>query len=379
LGNIELLINEIISLVATKRIREEQFELLRQSVSEEAERIKKSFKEQFLSTDKETARRRFFQLHTTLLISLLDEIVDKTATLEPGDLNSTEISFVYSSTESLLDFLKNQFPQYFSVGFKAPLRYSESVLGEIEGSIKNLLVILSESGVDDKIKELIAATFQNQQKNVSYERLSYMQLLQAELSQIEWSDSNSERIRQAFVNTLVKSNFNEKAFVDYYSEHISGALTACETLTDKVDQLGYFVKVMNQTHVMPNVVYNPSMPGIKEQLLEWLAHELDYVQLKLQLGVASKNDLVIKKDFKLIFDMSVANLAFLFKLFIETGIIQNKNASEVIRFLTKFVKTKKSETVSYESFRIKYYNTESGTKDAVKKILQSLVNSISKN
>ncbi|MBA4056153.1 MAG: hypothetical protein C0490_15670, partial [Marivirga sp.] len=108
--------------------------------------------------------------------------------------------------------------------------------------------------------------------------------------------------------------------------------------------------------------------------------ELDYLKQKQLLQIASplKGEGVIN-DFKLNFDLSVSHLAYLFKSFTETGVIQNKNTSELIRFLTKFVKTKKSEAVSYESFRIKYYNAESGTKDAVKKTLQLLINYMNKN
>jgi hypothetical protein len=97
----------------------------------------------------------------------------------------------------------------------------------------------------------------------------------------------------------------------------------------------------------------------------------------LHVSIGEKD--LISKDFKLNFNLSVSHLAFLFKAFIETGVIQNKNTSELIRFLTKFVKTKKSEAVSYESFRIKFYNAETGTKDAVKKTLQLLLNYMNKN
>lgn len=86
-----------------------------------------------------------------------------------------------------------------------------------------------------------------------------------------------------------------------------------------------------------------------------------------------------EKDFKVNFDLSVSQLAYLFKALIETGVIRNKNTSQLIRFLVKFVKTKKSESVSYDSFRMKFYNPESGTKDAVKKVLGSLLQYMSKN
>ena len=64
--------------------------------------------------------------------------------------------------------------------------------------------------------------------------------------------------------------------------------------------------------------------------------------------------------------MSISQFAYFIRTFIEAGVIQNKNISELIRFLVRFVKTKRSENIAYESFRMKYYNVESSTKNSVK-------------
>ena len=106
---------------------------------------------------------------------------------------------------------------------------------------------------------------------------------------------------------------------------------------------------------------------------------MDYLHQKERLQLPLKTESQIKGDFKIIFDLSVSQLAYVFKILIDTGIIRNKNISEVIRFLSRFVKTKRAEAVSYESLRIKFYNTESGTKDTIRKTFQSLLSYINKN
>lgn len=77
--------------------------------------------------------------------------------------------------------------------------------------------------------------------------------------------------------------------------------------------------------------------------------------------------------------MSVSQFALFTKAFVESGVIQNKNVSELIRFLSKFVKTKRSGTISPESLRIKYYDVESSTKDAVKNLLHTAIGYINSN
>ena len=81
----------------------------------------------------------------------------------------------------------------------------------------------------------------------------------------------------------------------------------------------------------------------------------------------------IRKEFKFEFDMSVSQFAYFIRTFIEAGVIQNKNISELIRFLARFVKTKRSENIAYESFRMKYYNVEGTTKNSVKNILHNAI------
>lgn len=77
--------------------------------------------------------------------------------------------------------------------------------------------------------------------------------------------------------------------------------------------------------------------------------------------------------------MLVSQLAYLLRVFVETKIIHNKNVSEVIRFNSRFFLTKRLESISYESFRVRYYNTEDTTKRSVRNIHLQMVDHINKN
>ena len=140
------------------------------------------------------------------------------------------------------------------------------------------------------------------------------------------------------------------------------------------------MKFANQETCVSHLSFDNDGVPINIRLADWIIQEVQYLKHKQQLSPISLNaEDAVPTDFKLNFDLSVSMLAYLVRAFTETGVIQNKNASEVIRFLTKYAKTKRSESISYESFRIKYYSVESGTKDAAKKILQSVLNFMNKN
>jgi hypothetical protein len=146
-----------------------------------------------------------------------------------------------------------------------------------------------------------------------------------------------------------------------------------------LELLAYHYKSVNQRALRPGLTYDPDLPPIDYQLSEWILQEMQYLEKKRTLASRPTVGMEPQKEFKLEFDMSVSQFACFVKSFIEAGIIQNKNISEVIRFFAKFVKTKRSENISNESFRMKYYNVESSTKDSVKNLLHNAIAYINSN
>lgn len=377
LENLEGFVGEVETLILADTLTENKFNQIKNSILQEKVRVQNAFKRKFLAGVREDRTLRFFEYHQMSLTRLLDEFYSKVA-LEQRESLHHVIDFVCASMKDLLIFIQTQFPKYFTSSQKAPDVYAVRVLKEIEVNKNKLLQRFEDSGVHDTLKSLVTSAFRVDNESISFSRLDFMEAVQSEFK--DYSGSNTEWIKQYFLETLVKLNYNSPAFLLYYCDHINSSLTSCETLADRIDQLSYFSKIVNQVQPVPDVVYDDMLPSIKTQLLDWIAHELEYYRQKQMWNLSTTtSEPFIKSDFKLIFDLSVASLAYLFNIFLENNILLNKNTSEVIRFLTKFVKTKKAESISYESFRIKFYNTESGTKDAVKKTLQSLISYINKH
>src|SRR5690349_20002437 len=110
-------------------------------------------------------------------------------------------------------------------------------------------------------------------------------------------------------------------------------------------------------------------PALKELLIDFLSQELDYLE---KIGrVRSPNDqrAALQHDLKLKFETSVPQLAYLFKIFIDQKILINSNITETSQFLVRYVISRHAETISYASFRAKFYNVEDGTKKAVRSML----------
>jgi hypothetical protein len=139
-----------------------------------------------------------------------------------------------------------------------------------------------------------------------------------------------------------------------------------------------YLKDVNQLHSNGELMLNPNSTNARDWIVNWLLEEMQYLETTRALnGKGSTTDeLSVRKEFKMELDMSVAQFACFIKSFVETGVIQNKNVSELIRFLAKYVKTKRSENISYEGFRMRYYNIESNTKDAVRNLFHTAIGRI---
>jgi hypothetical protein len=379
LKKIETLVNETISQVGVAR-RKASVANLKISLPNEALRIKTVFNDTLLSQHSEDALQRYFLCHQLNIIRLINALTDFSKGKVSGNLHITCIT---DCLYDLLLFLKTHFPSYFKRDVTAPAAWRETFLMEVSSRSEELLAIELNPYIDKQLFHVaslpLKAALHGIKNEYTIGHLEYLRLLQTSLLSLNSFVPDSNVARIDTITLLIKINFNCPFFSEFVKQHIKSTIAVSETLVDRLDQLLYYFKIVDQVTVMPGAGFNISGRCVKEEILEWVSAELEYNRQKriLQFSCPQKED--VKQDFKVNFDLSVSHLAYLFKAFIETGVVQNKNTSELIRFLAKFVKTKKAETVSYESLRIKFYNTESGTKDAVKRMLESVVKYMSKN
>src|SRR5690606_6409045 len=107
-----------------------------------------------------------------------------------------------------------------------------------------------------------------------------------------------------------------------------------DSSSGRIQRLSFFLKMVNQTQVKPGVGYNRTIHSLKEQLAEWIAEEVFYLEKMHKLNEKNAAGTVLAEGFKLKTEMSVSQLAYLLRVFIETKVINNKNVSDLIRFFS---------------------------------------------
>ena len=374
-NKIELLIrNAIDSIIKSPGTAQEQIAKDKSVISEEVIRVTKAFVFKALMLDDSVSLRRMIQFHQYSIMQLTDELT----AIEEYDPDT----FYGSQTEILLLFLQNRFSEHFDLDAILPeihRKKSVVITKQLYGEIIPRLLV---NQPDKKLIEIFTRPIEEflTQTHASFSQAEYAKELVAGLNgtiPVESEGIENEKIR----SLLIHFNFNSEACFDHYIGYFTGQMTEADSISERLEKLAFSYKTINQIQVKPGLNYDSEARPLTDQLSDWLLQEINYLERKVEL--ASKGSLseepTIRKEFKLEFDMSVSQFAYFIRTFIEAGVIQNKNISELIRFLARFVKTKRSENISYESFRMKYYNVESTTKNSVKNILHTAIGYINSN
>jgi hypothetical protein len=386
--NIESLIGSAIdSSTKSNKAFDEQFAQIRNAVAVECDRIKKSFALCVWELKNSQQRTHYVEYHQHRLIILIDELfgVSKGGKDKPrfNSRISSEAFFIYDQLEDILDLMQNELSEYFSLDAKMPDPHKAKVLKRIQEKQEEIQALMNgkENALMGICCNHIKAFLIGREHKTTYRKVHYMEKLVESIGILLKTEGAELPAEDEFQALLISMDFNSIEYFNYHIGHIQNQLAELDSDAERLENLAFYYKVINQIRSTYDLVYDSGSKGIRTQLSEWISEEVQFLERKRNLTSTSKvaeNDFG-KKDFKLEFDMSVSQFAFFIKAFIETGVIQNKNISEVIRFLAKFVKTKRSENISYESFRIKYYNVEDNTKNAVKNTLHNSIGYINSN
>lgn len=374
-NKIELLIrNAIDSIIKLPGTAQEQIAKDKSVISEEVIRVRKSFVLKSLIIDDSGSLRRMVQFHQYSIMQLTDELT----IIEEYDPDT----FYAGQTETLLLFLQNRFYEHFDLDAMLPEIHRKRSVASAKQLYQEIMTRMSVMQLDKEWIELVTRPLKKflTQTQVSFRQAEYAKELAAGL--MEAILAEPERIEiEKIRSLLIHFNFNGKDCFDHYINYFTAQMSEADSVSERLEKLAFAYKTINQIQVRSGLIYDSKARPLTDQLSDWLLQEINYLERKVELVAKGSlsDDPTIRKEFKLEFDMSVAQFAYFIRTFIEAGVIQNKNISELIRFLARFVKTKRSENIAYESFRMKYYNVEGSTKDAVKNRLHTAIGFINSN
>ncbi len=352
---------------------------IRVAIRNETARTKQAFIFEVFSLSNEHNLTRYIRFHQDALIMLMD----KTSSLMQAQEKSqreTNLSLYYASLEELLMLIERHFAKYFDQDVKAPEGYITNMKKEARVMLFRFHRQLAQAHADPHLTDCILHVFKkilqaNEKSRITYRNVLYLREVQKELNALLTRPLPIQDIHEELRQIMWYLNYNAAKVFTYYTAYINQQVQTANTPQEKIEQLSFIQKKLNQLRVKPNLQYNPETPSLKSLLNNYLSEELDYL---VKVNHGHKTRLLERplKGFKLKSQASVSQVAYMLRVLMETNILLNENVSEIMAFVVQVLNTPKSESISYSSIRSKYYDVESGTKESVRKMLLEMVKHI---
>lgn len=353
-------------------------------IKSEISRIKKTLIYEVFHFEDERHLERYIQYHQQALIRLMDNTADALATKVGKQPNRYQE--LYNAFEELLIFIERHFTKYFDQDARAPIGYIELAKKEVRSNVKKLQKALAYKNADAHIMDMMLHVLKRigsdkSERVITYRKILYAKEVQKELFRLIARGDEAVNINEELRQIMYYLNYNSIRVVTYHAHFISALMKETEVRIEKIEKLSLVLKKINQAQVKPGMGYNLHAATLKNQLNNYVTEEIEYQERIQQLTHRSSEPPWdnLAKDFNLKFEASVSQLAYLVKIIIETKLIVNTNLSQLLHFMVRFVVTKRAENISYGSLRSKFYNVETGTKQAVRSMLVSLIHHIDKN
>lgn len=354
----------------------------KKELSNEIEIIKSNFISAVYTIEEERYTELYIQFHQTALIRLAGNLLNY---VEPENLNAISNSIsnevlsqhIYQSLQELLSFIETHFSKYFDQNAWIARNYRRIVLQDISNNIHALREILSLQKVNNTLIYIAMLPLENfiredTSNEVTYRSVIYLKELKKQLFHVN-SNNAAGDINESLKLLLRYLNFNSSEFYNYCIRELEQICQDAQTENECIDQLARYQKVIRQTQVKPGFILNTSLAPLKKQLSGWIDKEISFRERRQHLAAVTVPSQIQESDFKIKFDLSVAQVAYFLKVLVAIEIIQNESIAQLLKFFSRIIKTNKAEVISPDSFRNRYYTPEIGAREAIKKLLTRML------
>ena len=370
-----------------KNFGEKEFNSNFSLLKNENNRIKLSIKKAVFKQKSNAKIEHYIHTQQLALENLINSVVKEINPKEYKDLYLISTNFnqidclkiIYTKLEKLQLFIETDFSDFLNLNSRAPYRSLVKQKKGMAPKVKLVRKSLLSVGLQNDLLLIVLEPLKiSKAENVSYNEFNYYSQFILAFHEL-LNDNSMSFSEENIVSLLVELNHNSKEFFEFQVREIANILKDIETFNSKIDYLIVTMKKHFQTNTSSFLAYKPLLPSNREQVIAWIEEEINYLNKKHSF---ENSNLALmqptKYKIKIHWGLSVAQLSCFFNLLHATGIIQNKNQSDIFRNVADNNKTTKVENISVDSISAKYYNVETSTKEAVKSVIINLLNLVNK-
>lgn len=292
------------------------------------------------------------------------------------------LNLAYRKLEDLLCFFEKNYFTYIDGNIQVPYRSELAKIFSIDEKLDIVKSAIEQSNISEELLKIMYVPLQKLssitlEKQITYKELIYFNsYLTAFYEEITLQNGNINEVE--IIETLFQVNFNSLDFFTFAIKRVKEEKQIHHSNRDYVSYLYQRLKTINQLVSKLNIVYAPNLPPIKQQIINWLEEEINYLNKKLLLDEGSKQPNLFNQSEKIKIQtgISVAQLALFHKLQTEVGIITHKNQRDIFRHIAESYSTSKVQDISPDSVGSKYYNVDNTTYETVKTLVIQMLNSL---
>ena len=385
LGFFDQFIHQYLTSLHPKCNEVPKYEQLKNQLNKEAAAVKSRMVAHVFAFKKQCEIEIYIQHHQSALIALSDSLLQF--------INHQQVFLIYKvsrshcfmnlckvcykAIEEILLFVETYFSNYFDKNVKLPELRRLIAVNELEEKLSVISEALVKGGVRSELLNITLKPIhkfleRSGEKDVSYSRLIWINELVRELSLL--NTEGNRKLNHDVFNVLCYLNNNSYGFFRYCVRRCRKELERERDHKGKTERLRWLVKITRQYSQKPGFRLCRERPSLKKQISSWLYEELEYLNINERFSQEVLVPLAqpaVKNRVKA--SVSVAHLAYMLRLQVECGIFKTESLSELFKFYAFHMTSLRSEHISAESLRTRYYNVERATSDSVRDLLLKMV------
>ena len=347
LQELNVLIHEGTQQDVTETIREQK----RKEATRKARELEKDFTGAFVMVQCKKALRSMVVVTVKILHIWLEKLYRSRPSESKRNRTHEQLEIWCTDT---LHFVRRHFSEHFNPNEPMPHCLWDPMKEQQDLYWENLSDVATEDKTYTSLIALLRTLYQSQLQKTgthSYYHAEYW----TELLSILPSEQPGlyEDTTTAMIFTLIRRNCNHSLFIHFFIERCTLLLSES---TNPIQHWATYLHWVDRIPLIDQMGAEPSLPSVKHQLKEAIQIELIRCQEEVPINNKSLTDIRFQTT------LSISQLAVLFRLLIESGILITQNKKELIRMVAQSFQSKRVEhQISEQHLYAKFFSPDTAS------------------
>ncbi|MDB5191486.1 MAG: hypothetical protein JWQ96_1049 [Segetibacter sp.] len=354
--------------------------------AEEAENIRRYLISSIFAAKEKEGLEIFIHTCQAVCVNLINNInaaINEVPAIECNRHTSNTLKCTYSSIlfhlENLLGFIERNCFDYFNSRQKLPLTLAVLAAKNFDEKLKIVSAKLLSSSHDHELINQMTAPIVNFINLSStyipdYHLYNYTQLYFSELETILMD--NDICFCSSVVNFIIFMNVNSGDMLRFLVKKMEAAILQEDDMLEQIEEWAMRQKEIALVQEKPGAQLITGSPSLKQLLQDAIASEITLLEKKTERQKNAPLPKLPGDDTMLKTQLTVAQLAVLIRLMVDTGIIKCNNQLLFLKMVARSFQTPKKAAISADSLRTKFYTAEANAIDAIKDYLITMMNQL---